>query len=205
MFHESSIYVPWLIICSMSHPYMCHDSFNVPWLILCVLCVPWLIHMCDMLRSDVYTPRIYMRWNSFICVPMTLLCVRHDSFTCVTFCVLMPTSLIHVCNVTPSYTWHDSFICVTCCVLMPTGLVYICDVTPSYVWHNSCIGVTWLIQTCDILRSSDADKAASYVQQDQWMRGTGLISMCTVTHLYVYRDSFIREAWIIYKCVYSLI
>ena len=170
--------------------------------------------MCAMTHSYVWHVAFWCLHASYIYAMKFLHMCSHDSF-------MRATWLIHMCDILCSNTYKphpcmqcDSFLHVTWLIHMcdmlrsdayRTGLHMrcdICDVTPSYVWHNSCIGVTWLIQTCDILRSSDADKAASYVQQDQWMRGTGLISMCTVTHLYMYRDSFIREAWILYMCVW---
>jgi len=70
---------------------------------------------------------------------MTHLYVYHDSFTCVTWLIL-----IHICDMTHSYAWHALFICVTSFVCV-TRLICLCDMTHSYVWHDSFTRVTWLI------------------------------------------------------------
>jgi len=146
-------YVPWLI-------HMCHDPFifamtpsHVQWFVqmchdffMCAMThsyVPWLIHRCDMTHS--YVRHVYLSCNvthSYVWHD-PFICVRHDSFICVTW-------LIRMCDMTHSFVWHDSFICVT-------WLIHMCDMMP------------WLIHMC---HDSDLEKPQSWLfikQQEIWL------------------------------------
>jgi len=79
--------MPWPIhMCSMTHSYVCHDSF---------IWVSWLIHMCAMTHSHVCHDS-FIWTHSHVC---------HDSFIWVSW-------LIHMCAMTHSHVCHDSFTCV---------------------------------------------------------------------------------------------
>jgi len=133
---------PWMPlsgVCTMTHPYVCHDSS---------ICVPWLIHMCAMTHS-------YIWCDSFICViwlihmcAMTHSCAWHDSFTCRPW-------LIHTCAMTHSYagkrdcSGHTSH---RHALKLSTAEVE-CAMTHSYMWHDSLICVTWLIYMCAMSHS----------------------------------------------------
>jgi len=93
MYWSASTRIVSCFICTMTHSYMCHDSFitdNMIHFVWCigmhplescpVLYVPWLIHICAMTHS-------YMCHDSFIYVPC----------------------LIHICAMTHSYMCHDPF------------------------------------------------------------------------------------------------
>jgi len=114
-------------------------------------CVPpWLVHVCAVTHSYV-CDMTHSIWHESFVYDTHLLCVCHDSFTCV-------PCLIHMCDMNHSYVWHDSFICVT-------RLIHMCDMTHSYVWltnsygcHESIRCATWLVYMWEM--------AASYVWHD---------------------------------------
>ena len=114
------ISVVWLVhMCDMTPSCMWHESFiYVTWLI----CVPWLTHMCDVslshVRHDSFIRvtglmHMYDMTHSYVwqhsgihMCDMAHSYVWHDSSICVTWLILMY-------NLTRSYVWHGSFICGT--------------------------------------------------------------------------------------------
>ena len=105
VWHDSFIPVTWLIhTCGMARWYVWHDSF---------ICKTWLIGMCDVTHWSVWH-------HSFTCetwlidtIGMARGFVWHNSFVrmtrsfmCVTWCIRMCDTLIHVCNMMHSDVWH---------------------------------------------------------------------------------------------------
>jgi len=113
MWHDSFIYVTWLIhICDMTYSYMWHASF---------IYVTWLIHICDMTH-------LYMWHDSFIYVTwlihtydMTHSYMWHDSFIYVTWlsygwsihmcAMILDGILIHMCAMKLSLEYGVATIC----------------------------------------------------------------------------------------------
>jgi len=110
-----------------THSYMWHDSFTcLTWIMyLCdaFICVTWLLPVCDVTHSYVYR-------DSFICVSgqgrlifssawhvlerdVTLSCVWHCAFKCVTCHNFCGTWHVRERDVTHLYVWHNLFMCVT--------------------------------------------------------------------------------------------
>ena len=199
-------------------PHLKSLGLHTPW---SCICVTWLIHTWDMTHSCVWhdSHRISSKEPWFANFVMMYLCeitylyLRHDSFTCVIWCMHLcdmpstPSSeprcacsmIMQLCDMTYSYVWHDSFICVT-------RLFHMCDMTHSYVWHDSficvtwliridtlwsCNCVTWLIHTCDMTHSDVCHDSFIYSM---------IMQLSDMTHSYVWHDSFICVTWLIHMC-----
>jgi len=156
------------------------------------------------------------RKRSLIVSPRNLMCVWHDSFTCVPWLIhncdmthfdvgqnsfICATWLIHTCGMTRSHVRHDSYTIVTL-------LFHACDITHTYTWHNSyiasfymwCVSLlraTWLmdrvllsfmwrIHTYDMTRRT-CSPVISYIASF-WSLITKLIA-----ESYVWHDSFMCE------------
>jgi len=151
MWHDSFIYVTWLIhICDMTHSYMWHDSCCI-WLSLThrtwmhpgVVNESCHIHMCDMTHSydmnDLWRSHVtYMNESchiyewvmshiqspTYIWMHLGAFNAPHSQHTSGAWGALHAPSCIHICDMTHSYMWHDSFI-------YATWLIHICDMTHS--------------------------------------------------------------------------
>jgi len=137
-------------------------------------------------------------WREFYMCDMTLTCVWHDSFICVTWRIYMR-------SMTHPHVWHDSSVCVmwltsrscqasssvsfscfvslSLCVcnhplvcLTQVNRMY---VTHPYVWHDS--SATWLIRTCDI----------THPQVRAWR----------TWRMYVWHDAIVCVTWLIHRGV----
>jgi len=184
----------------ITHSYVRHNSF---------LRETWLIPTWDMTHS-------YVRHNSFLretwLIPtwdMTHSYVRHDSF-------LRETWLIPAWDMTHSYLRHDSFLRETW--LIPTWdmmhskcktwLIPMWDISrfKSETWEmtrrtylstpmsESCVRHYLFI--CETWQRHDWDMIDFWYLSTSAQRPrcvTWLISMCDMTHSYVWRDSFTRE------------
>jgi len=123
------------------------DSFI--WLAYSVIHVTWLIQIWDMSHSYVAqdVTHSYVRHDSFTCGTWLILMwdmthshVRHDSFTY----VLWP-NYIHIHAHTQCERGaagkRDSFACVP-------WLIYRCAMTRSHVYHDSYTGAPWPVHMC---------------------------------------------------------
>jgi len=170
---DSFICATWLFhTCDMILSYVWHDSF---------ICVTWLFDTCDMILSYVWHDSlIRVTWLFHMC-DMTLSYVWHDSFICVTW-------LFHICNPVGGafYLRHDSFISATWLQYMrdmfpshTTRLFHMCHMTPSYVRCNSCRSATWF---------------------RQMYQPVGVSTMCDISSLYLWHESFICVIWPLHTC-----
>jgi len=103
----------------MHEPYLTSE-----WLHTCAkrfIFAPWLIHMCAMTHSYVRPDSMYVRHDSFMCVPW----LNRDRCTTTMFWVQTTFPFIHL-------PW----------------LIYTHDTTHSYVRHDSFVWAPWLIHTC---------------------------------------------------------
>jgi len=126
------------------------------------------------------------------------MCVRHDSFICVTCC-------FHACDTTTSYVWHDSFMAPR-----STHAACVCEKNLWYVWCSSFMRVThscvWLIHVCDSFMC-DTHSWVVHVW-DSFMCVTHSCvwpSFMRYTHSCVWlihvRDSFMCVTRLIHMCV----
>jgi len=143
-------------VCVKWHSYMCDTT---PWHVKAywdpIMCAFWVPGLCKVTRlyvwhvSVICATRLHDMWRPLgtqLCAPlgsqvcvtwrmlfdicdMTLLYVRHDSFTCMIW-------LFHMCDMTPSYVRHNCSICAT----------------PSYVWHNCFLCATRLLDILNLFR-----------------------------------------------------
>ena len=141
------------------------EEWHVPWMQLDSFCI-------------VFVSCVYMHVTSIVFI---FVHVWHDSSICLIW-------LIHMCDMTRSYTckaisygWHDSFV-------RSTWLMYMFHIPLSYLCHDSSICVTWLIYVCDMTHP--------YVRHDLFIHVTWFFHMCDTIHLYVWYDSFTCVNWL---------
>jgi len=83
--------------------------------------------------------------------------IRRHQFMCATW-------LIHMCNMTRSYTWDMTH-------------SQICDMTHSPVRHDAFIGASWLIHTCNMTqlyackKMMKFDRACHLICKERWGAG----------------------------------
>ena len=174
--------VTWLIHgCTMTHLYVCHDSF---------IRVPRLNSMRPHSESTQIcdVPHLYVWHDSFVRVTMmTYSCVHRDSFICVwRDLIIRVTWLVQMGATTrldaPTFhgcsdIWHDWLIRVT-------RFIHMCDMTSPCVRHDSLTCVPWLIHTC---ATTQLNKPTFQECSDMW-RDSSIICvpwlnhMCAMTH-----------------------
>jgi len=141
-----------------------------------LLCVTWLIRICGMACLSVWHGAcIPVTWPIHGC-DMTHSCVRFDSSMCVTWLVILHINnslLMHMpCHTSMCVDMYDNESCHT----------YGCRVPYTSMSHSS-ICAAGHVHPCDMTPSCVIK----------------LIYMCTVTHSYVWYDSFICVIWLFHN------
>jgi len=161
-----------------------HDSLNG-------FHVTWLIHMFDKTHSHVGRDWWILRCRHCCCTcGSTDLYVGHDSYICVMW-------LIHACDLTDgSFDTATTAACVT-------RHIHRRDTTLPYVWRDWFIYVTWLkdLSEWQLLHEWSISficgtRSLPHVWRDSFICGSWLINIGFKTRLYVVRDSFLPEMWL---------
>jgi len=203
LWYDSFTWVPWLIyIHHMTHSYVWHDSF---------ICVPWLIHICDMTH-------LHAHHDTSVCGTWLLLTLLDLGSSMTHWCATdlhdsskRGTRLVRACGM-PSY-----------CIVVP----YWCDMTPLPVWHDSCIWLIGMPYLTDFRLLYDALICYRVATISRLLTIIGLFckralwkrhysaketynfkepTNCShpiliyMTHLYVWRGSFLRVTWLLHIC-----
>ena len=202
MCYDSCVYVPWRIhTCAVTRSCVCHDSF---------VCVPWLVHIYAMAHSHVcHDAVVRVPWSILMCA-ITCSSVCHGSFVCVPWLerihamahsyvcndalVRVPWS-IRTCAVAHLYVFHDSFIhilrIVHLCLLRLIHWFMCAATWVSIHWTFLC--VSWLIHSYTANRPFvlTSSHPSIHVCCDSGIHISD-ISMCVMTHSFIYWDFFIR-------------
>jgi len=211
--HTYLMRMTWLIhMCDTTHSLACHDHF---------ISVTRIIHMRHVAHSYVS-----MFTHNHTCFTKEMVHLPHSC------------DMTHsMCDMTISCVWHDSFICVTphlrMCQCPPTTTRTLTNKRYNYlihVWYDSFTCVRWLLHMCDMIVScvtrlihmryatwsyapvfthihTHIDKEKTHIlhicDDDSFTCVTWLIHMCDMAISYVRHDSFMCVKWHIRMCLCS--